>query len=324
MATANMDKQVTAKRACVFGGTGFIGRQIVRALAKQGYTVKIATRVPERAYFLRTAGQPGQIVPFACSTFSEPDVRAAVRGCSVVVNCVGILFERGKSSFPKIHTELPRTIAKACNAEKISRFVHISAMACDTNHSKYGKSKRNGELAVFENFPSATILRPSVVFGAEDNFFNMFAKLAVIAPVLPLIGGGHTKFCPVFVGDIADAVMASLDRDESKGKIYDLGGPETVTFREIYQRLFTHTGRRRALMPVPFGLAKVQAAFLSLMPVPLLTPDQVESLKTDNVPGDDTLKFGDLGIRPTPMDMILPTYLSRFRPGGRFGDKKRA
>ena len=315
---------ITAKQACVFGGTGFIGRQIVRALARDGYIVKIATRVPERAYFLRTAGQPGQIVPVACSPFSETDVRAAVRGCGVVVNCVGILFERGKNSFPKIHTELPRAIAKACNAEKVERLIHISAMACDLNHSKYGKSKHNGELAVFENFAAATILRPSVVFGAEDNFFNMFAKLSIVAPALPLIGGGTTKFSPVFVGDIADAVMAALDRDESKGKIYDLGGPETLSFRQIYERLFAHTGRARMLVPVPFGIAKVKAAFLSLMPSPLLTADQVESLKTDNIPGDDTGKLVDLGIRPTPMDTVLPTYLSRFRPGGRFGDKKRA
>lgn len=312
------------KMACVFGGTGFIGRQIVRELARAGYTVKVAGRFPEKAFFLKTAGNVGQIVPVACKASDEASIRAAVRGCDVVVNCVGILFEKGKSTFTRLHTELPRSIAKACAAEKISRLVHLSALGCEETESKYGKSKLNGELALHENFAKATILRPSVVFGPEDNFFNMFARLSTLLPFLPLIGGGETKFQPVFVGDVADAVMQAIARPESEGQVYELGGPEIVTFRQIYERLFAQTGRARLLVPLPWGVAKIQGCVMGLLPKPPLTADQVESLKTDNVLAANAKTLADLGITPTALDIILPTYLARFRPGGRFGDKKRA
>lgn len=312
------------KQACIFGGTGFIGRQIVRLLAKQGYTIKVAGRAPERAYFLKTAGNVGQIVPFACDYNDEASIREAVSGCSVVINCVGILFEKGKNSFTRIHTELPRAIAKACAAAHVSRFVHISALGCDQAHSKYAKSKRNGEMAVFENFPRATILRPATVFGVEDGFFNMFAKMAVVLPALPLIGGGETKFQPVYVGDIAEAVIAALNTDQSIGAIYELAGPEVVSFRGIFQRLFSETGRKKPLVPLPWSVATLQGKILGLMPHPLLTADQVETLKTDNILSGDLPGLSALGIAPTGMDVVLPTYLARYRPGGRFGDKKRA
>ncbi len=312
------------KQACIFGGTGFIGRQIVRELARQGYAIKVATRVPERAYFLRTAGNVGQIVPFACNYKDEASMRAAVKGCDVVINCIGVLYERGKNSFTKIHTELPRSIAKACSLEKVGRFVHISALGCDEAHSKYAKSKRNGEMAVLENFPRATILRPSVVFGGEDNFFNMFAKISVLSPALPLIGGGHTKFQPVYVGDVALAAINVLKDAQSEGRIYELGGPEILSFRQIYQKLFDNTGRKKILIPLPWGVAKFQGMLMGCLPAPLLTADQVESLKTNNVVQPHTPSFKDLDIVPTSLDTILPTYLARFKPGGRFGDKKRA
>ncbi len=312
------------KMACIFGGTGFIGRQIVRALAKQGYTIKVATRVPERAYFLKTAGNVGQVVPFLCHYGDEASIRAAVKGCDVVVNCVGILFEKGKSSFIRIHTELPRAIAKACAMEKVGRFVQISALGCEESHSKYGKSKRNGEMAAMENFPGATIIRPSIVFGVEDSFFNMFAHMAELLPALPLIGGGKTKFQPVYVGDVADAVTVALSKPDSAGKIYELGGPEVLSFKDIYEKLFAQTGRKRMLVSLPWGIAKIKGCMLSLLPKPPLTADQVESLKTDAVVANDALCLSDLGIAPTSMDVILPTYLARFKPGGRFGDKKRA
>lgn len=312
------------KMACVFGGTGFIGRQIVRELAKAGYTVKVATRVPEKAFFLKPYGNVGQIVPFFCRSSDENAIRAAVQGCEVVVNCVGILFEKGKSTFTKIHTELPRSIAKACTAEKVGRLVHISALGCDESHSKYGKSKLNGELAVHENFVRATILRPSVVFGVEDDFFNMFGRLATVLPALPLIGGGHTKFQPVYVGDIADAVMKAIAIPESAGQTYELGGADILTFRQIYERLFAETGRKRLLISLPWGVAKLQGCVMGLLPKPPLTSDQVESLKTDNVVANGAKTLADLGITPTSLDVVLPTYLARFKPGGRFGDKKRA
>ncbi len=312
------------KQACIFGGTGFIGRQIVRDLAREGYTIKVASRAPERAYFLRPCGNVGQVVPYACDYSDEASLRAAVKGCDVVINCVGVLFEKGKNSFTRIHTELPRTIAKICASEKVSRFIHISALGCDQAHSKYAKSKLNGEMAVFENFPQATILRPSVVFGVEDGFFNMFAKLSILMPFLPLIGGGKTKLQPVYVGDVADAVIASIRNEASAGEVYELGGPEILSFREIYGRLFRETGRKKLLVSLPWGIASLQGKMMGMMPHPLLTADQVETLKSDNTVTGNLPMLANLGITPTGMDAILPTYLNRYRPGGRFGDKKRA
>ncbi len=317
-------KTLNYKQACVFGGTGFVGRQIVRALADQGYTIKVATRVPEKAYFLRTAGNVGQIVPFYCAYGDDASLREAVRGCDVVVNCIGILYEKGKSTFTRIHTELPRAIAKACREEKVDRFIHLSALGCEESHSKYGKSKRNGEMAVLENFASATILRPGVIFGAEDNFFNMFARMAVLPPALPLVGGGETKFQPVYVGDVAQALAVAVSNQDCAGKIYELGGGEILTFRQIYARLFAETGRSRLLISLPWGIAKMQGMLFSLMPRPPMTADQVESLKTDSVVAPGALTLKDLGLAPTGMDAVLPSYLARYKPGGRFGDKKRA
>jgi NADH dehydrogenase len=310
--------------ACGFGGTGFIGRQIVRELARAGYTVKVATRVPEKAFFLKPCGNVGQIVPFACKTGDESSIRAAVKGCDVVVNCIGILYEKGKSTFTKIHTELPRSIAKACAAEHVGRLIHISALGCEESESKYGKSKLNGELAARENYAKTTILRPSVVFGVEDDFFNMFGRLSTVLPALPLVGGGHTKFQPVYVGDVADAVMKVVLNPQSEGKTYELGGPDVLSFRQIYERLFAETGRKRMLISLPWGIAKFQGCVMSLLPKPVLTVDQVESLKTDNIVTPGAATLADLGLSPTSMDIVLPTYLARFKPGGRFGDKKRA
>lgn len=312
------------KKACVFGGSGFIGRQVVRELARQGYIIKVAARVPERAYYLKTAGTVGQIVPFACNYGDAASLRDAVRGCDVVVNCIGILFEKGKNTFQKIHVDLPKAIAKACADEKVGRFVHISSLGCDDSLSKYGKSKRTGEAGIFGVNQSATILRPGVVFGAEDEFFNMFARLSMVLPFLPLIGGGTTRMQPVYVGDVSAAVMAALKDEKTAGRTYELGGPEILTFREIYEHLFAQIGRKKCLITLPWGLAKIQGSIFSVMPKPLLTPDQVESLKTDNIVGPQALTLKDLGIVPTGMDAILPSYLARYRPGGRFGDKKRA
>lgn len=312
------------KQACILGGTGFIGRQITRELARMGYVVRVATRAPEKAYFLKTYGNVGQVVPFACRYSDDSSLEAAVRGCEVVVNCIGILYEKSKNDFTKIHKELPARLAKVCNTQGVSRFIHLSALGCDTTKSSYGKSKKAGEEAVFENFPNATILRPSVVFGADDNFFNMFAKLSVVLPVLPLIGGGKTKFQPVCVDDVVGAFAACLKIPDSKGKVYELGGPEIINFRDIYARLFVHTGRKKILLNVPWSLAKIQGGVLQHLPNPLLTADQVESLKTDSIVRSGSLGLENLLVVPTYMDAVLPSYLSRYRPGGRFGNKKRA
>lgn len=312
------------KQACIFGGSGFIGRQIVRLLAKEGYIVKVASRAPESAFFLKTAGNVGQIVPMPCDYSKDSDLVRAVQGCDIVINCVGILYERRRGDFLRVHTELPRRISKACRDAGVHRFIHLSALGCDHAQSKYGKSKQAGEQAILENFPAATILRPSVVFGADDNFFNMFARLSVVMPCLPLIGGGKTKFQPVYVGDVAASVMACAHDAKTTGKIFELGGPDILTFKDIYQKLFSYTARPRPLVPLPWCVATLQGHVMGMLPSPLLTADQVESLKTDTVVGAGAFGLKDLGISPTAMDAVLPTYLSRYRPGGRFGDKKRA
>lgn len=312
------------KTATVFGGTGFVGTQVVRELAKRGITIKVATRVPERAYFLRPCGTVGQIVPFACDYNDAASIAKAVEGSDYVVNCIGILFEKKRNDFERAHVELPAAIAKACADKGVKRFVHISALAVDRGTSDYARSKLKGESAVHSNFPETTILRPSVIFGEDDEFFNMFARMAQVLPALPLIGGGKTKFQPVFVGDVADAVMVAIETPKSatscpQGKIYELGGPDTLTFRQIYKKLFEYTNLHPALISLPYGLAKCQAWFMEFMPTPPLTRDQVESLKTDNVVQKGSLTLADLGINETAMDLILPTYLESYRPGGRFG-----
>lgn len=320
---------ITTKTATVFGGTGFVGRYIVRALAREGYLVKIATRVPERGYFLRPYGSVAQIVPLYCDYQDQVSIDRAVSGADVVVNCVGILYERRSGDFRRVHVDFARSIAESCARLKVTRLVQISALAVERAESRYAKTKLAGERAVFEAFPNATILRPSVIFGEEDRFFNLFASMAKFLPFLPLIGGGRTMFQPVYVGDVARAVMAALTlpargTDNPQGGIYELGGPETVSFKEIYQRIFEWTGTRRLLLPLPFALAKIQAWFLQLLPKPLLTPDQVTGLKTDNIVGVDALGLDALGVMPTGMALIVPPYLERFRKGGRFSDIKTA
>ncbi|MCB1557269.1 MAG: complex I NDUFA9 subunit family protein [Alphaproteobacteria bacterium] len=309
------------KTATIFGGTGFVGKQIVAAMGRAGWTVKIATRVPERGNALKPCGAPGQIVPVYCDYNDPESIADAVKGADYVVNCIGILFQKHKNGFQKAHAQIPESIAKACRAAPVKRFVHISALGVDKATSRYAATKRAGEVAVREAFPDATILRPSVIFGPEDRFFNMFAELARYVPVLPLIGGGKTKFQPVYVGDVAAAVMAGLSRADASGRTYELGGPEIVTFQEIYARLFSLTGRSRTLLSLPFWVAKIDAAFLSLFPTPLLTPDQVESLKTDTVVDKNALTFADLGVVPTGMNAILPGYLNRFYPPERFASR---
>ena len=309
------------KIATIFGGTGFIGTQVVRELAAKGVTVKVATRVPESAYFLKPCGAVGQVVPFACD-YSVESIAAAVQNSDFVVNCIGILYERGKrQTFQRAHTDIPERIARQSLRAGVKRLVHISALACERGTSKYAQSKHDGEMAVLNQFHEAVILRPSVVFGENDEFFNMFARMIQVLPSfipLPLIGGGKTKFQPVFVGDVADAVMAGLHKTETSGKIYELGGADTIDFKGIYHRLFDEIHRKQALISTPFWFANIQAFFMSLLPKPLLTRDQVESLKTDNVMNENALGLKELGVNVTSMDSILPTYLDYYRPGGRF------
>lgn len=312
----------------VFGATGFIGRQIVAALARRGAQIRVASRVPERAYFLKTSGAPGQIVPVACDGGPESIARA-VAGAQWVVNAIGILFEKKTATFDHAHVDIPAAIARGCAQGGAARFVHLSALGVDRSNARYALTKRAGEQAVQSAFPAATILRPSVVFGPDDNFFNQFAGMARMSPALPLIGGGKTRFQPVFVGDVAQAVCQALSLPpvpphDPRGKVYELGGPDVLTFRKILERIETWTGRRRALVSIPWGLARFQAAILEYLPTPPLTRDQVELLRTDNVVAPGALTLADLGVTPTSMDLVVPGYLERYRDGGPFGMREAA
>lgn len=313
----------TEKIIGIFGGTGFLGHSIVQQLAGEGYRIKIITRHPESAYDLKLFGSVGQITPFFCD-YSDESIQNAVEGCDFVINLIGILYQKRKNSFEHAHVELPTQIAKACDKKNVQRFVHVSALGCDKAESKYAQSKLKGEQAIQEAYSNVTILRPSVVFGPGDSFFNMFAKLSTFLPALPLIGGGNTKFQPVYVEDIADAVSNILKdtKNTYAGEVYELGGPDIVTFKEIYEILLQETNRNRALISISWGIAKIQGGVMGLLPTPPLTLDQVKSLKTDNVVSNDTKTLQDLGVTPTSMDVVLPTYLKTYRRGGKFADKK--
>ncbi len=319
--TQNKDKII-----CIFGGSGFLGRYIVQDLARAGFRIKVATRYPESAYALKTYGDVGQVVPVFCDYKDEASIKAAMTSSYAVINLVGILFEKGKNSFMRMHRDLPATLSSLANELKIENFIHVSALGVETSRSKYAKSKLAGEEALVENYKDATILRPSVVFGPGDSFFNMFAKLATFLPAFPLIGGGTTKFQPVYVGDIAQSIANILTEKTShvQGKIYELAGPEVVTFKEIYQILFKEIDRDRMLVSIPWLVAKIQGSVMSLLPKPMLTRDQVTSLQTDNVKNEGSLGLQELGVMPTAMGTILPRYLSNFKKGGRFANKKSA
>ncbi len=309
------------KIATIFGGTGFLGKQVVKELAKRGIIIKVATRFPESVYSLKTYGAIGQIVAIPCDYSNASSISEAIKGSDYVINCLGILFEKGKKAkFQQLHVDIPAMIAKSCSDEDVEKFIHISALGCNKSTSKYGKSKHAGEKAVLTNFPDATILRPSVIFGENDNFFNMFAQISRFTPILPLIGGGHTRFQPIYVGDVSDVITKILlsKNNNYKGKIYQLGGNDIVTFKEIYEKLFKYTGRKRKLIYLPFFIAKMEAMFLNLLPNPILTPDQVESLKTDNIVDDGALDLKIFHIKPKSMDLILPQYLGTYKSGGRF------
>jgi uncharacterized protein YbjT (DUF2867 family) len=306
----------TRRVATVFGGSGFVGRYVVKRLARQGYIVRVAVRDPEAALFLKPMGAVGQIVPLFASVTNEATVKRAIEGADVVVNAVGILTESGSASFQAIHAEGAERIARIAAASEVARLVQISAIGADTaSPSRYGASKGAAEQAVLRAFPSATILRPSLVFGQEDKFFNRFAEIARLSPIMPVICG-DTKMQPVYVGDVADAVMAALTSSTAAGKSYELGGPRVWTFREILGFILKQTRRNRRLVDIPMGIARFQASIMQHVPGKPLTPDQLLMLEKDNVVSDGALGLGDLGITPTPVELIVPAYLSRFQPGG--------
>jgi uncharacterized protein YbjT (DUF2867 family) len=305
------------RRTAVLGGSGFIGRYVVQRLAGRGTVIAVGCRRAEEAKFLMPMGNVGQIAALNVGLGDEQLLPAFLTGNDALVNAVGILRESGAQTFERVHHTGPARIARLARDAGIERYVHISAIGADPRSSSaYARTKAAGEAAVRDAFPTVTILRPSVVFGPEDQFFNRFAAMAMTSPALPLIGGGHTRFQPVYVGDVADAVVKCLDDTATAGRTYELGGPKVYSFRELVELMLSEIRRKRLLVDLPFGLAAVQARLMAILPNPPLTPDQVELLKRDNVVSSGALTLAALGIAPTAVEAILPTYLDRFRRGG--------
>src|SRR5216684_1731261 len=310
-------------RATVLGGSGCIGRHIVQRLAAKGLVVAVVSRHASDAGFLRPLGDVGQIALIDAGLGDEARLAAALAGADAVICSVGILYERGRQSFEAVHVQGPALLARLAQAAGVKRFVHISALGADIHSpSAYARSKAEGEPAVRAGFPGATILQPSIEFGPEDGFFHRFAVFALYLPALPLIGGGMTRFQPVYVGDVADAAVAALDRHEAPGRIYQLGGPRIYTFKELMELMLREIRRRRALINIPFALARFEAFFLERLPGAILTRDQVKLLERDNVVAPGSPGLGDLGITPTAVELVLPTYLEAYRRGGRYADTR--
>ncbi len=313
----------------VFGGTGFVGAQVVRALAKDGARVRVAVRNPGRGYRLRMLGDVGQIQIVQANVRNEASVARALDGAEACVNLVGIGYNSAHQTFSAVHLEGATTIARVCKQRKIGRLVQMSAIGADADSpSDYARTKGQAEKAVRALVPGAVVIRPSIIFGAEDGFFNQFGALAALSPVLPLIGGGATKFQPVFVTDVAAAIARAVTDPGCAGRTFELGGPGVHTFRELMEMICTVTYRRPVLAPIPFELASliglggdIQAwlkGVIGLVPAPLLTRDMVELLKTDNVVSPGAEGLAQLGVTPTAMDQVLPTYMYRYRKGGQF------
>jgi len=314
---------LNGKLVTVFGGSGFIGRHVVQALARRGYRIRAAVRRPDLAAHLQPLGVPGQIMPIQANLRYRWSVDRAVEGADAVVNCVGILAPTGKQTFDAVQAFGPRAIAEAARDAGLSSVTHISAIGANPeSKSAYARSKAVGEAGITETLPDSVILRPSIVFGPEDDFFNKFAGMAKLAPALPLIGGGHTKFQPVYVADIAEMTARSVDGDLTAGTVYELGGPEVQSFKQCLELMMEITGCRRLLMPLPFPVASTMGKVFQLFPYAPLTADQVELLKTDNVVSEQAIDEGrtlaGVGIEPSTLRTILPTYLGRFSEHGQY------
>lgn len=316
----------TPKLVVVFGGSGFVGRHVVRALAKRGYRIRVACRRPDLAGHVQPLGNVGQIQPVQANVRVRWSVDRAVQGADHVVNLVAILHETGRQKFNTVHDFGARAVAEAARSVGAG-LTHVSALGADPNSpSDYARTKALGEKAVFETIDDAVIFRPSINFGPEDGFFNRFANMARYSPVLPLIGGGENKFQPVYVGDVAEAIARSVDGKVKGGQVYELGGPQVLTFKQCMEELLMVIERRRLLVPVPFWMANIQASILQLLPSPLLTKDQVEQLREHNIVSDEAAKAArtltGLGIQPQAIATILPSYLWRFRAAGQFQQRR--
>ncbi len=314
-----------AKLVTIYGGSGFVGRYIARRMAKAGWRVRVAVRRPNEAMFVRPYGVVGQVEPVLCNVRDDTSVRAAMMGADAVVNCVGILAQSGKNSFDAVQAEGAERVARLAAETGVARLVHISAIGADADSaSEYAASKGEGEAAVLKHMPDAMILRPSIVFGPEDEFFNRFASMARTSPVLPVVGG-DTMFQPVYVDDVAQAAVMGVT-GAAAGGVYELGGPEADSFRGLMQRMLEVVHRRRLILNLPmwiarimaFGFDMLQAVTFGLIKNGMITRDQVKNLAKDNVVSEDAKGFSDLGISPVSMASVLPEYLWRFRPSGQF------
>ncbi|PVB60702.1 complex I NDUFA9 subunit family protein [Labrenzia sp. 011] len=318
-----MSTSLNGKLVTVFGGSGFLGRHIVQALAKRGYRVRAAVRRPDLATHLQPLGMPGQIMPVQANLRYRWSVDRAVIGADAVVNAVGILAPSGKQSFDAVQAFGPRAIAEAARAAGLSGITHISAIGADADSSSaYARSKAVGEAGVLETLPGSIVMRPSVVFGPEDSFFNKFASMARFSPVLPLIGGGETKFQPVYVCDVAEAVAHAVDGELTPGTVHELGGPEVKSFRACLEDMLEVTRRNRILLPIPFPVASAIGKVLQMFPMAPFTADQVELLKSDNIVSEaarvDGRTLEGMGIAPATLAAILPTYLEHYREHGQY------
>lgn len=314
---------VSDRLVTVFGGSGFVGRNLVRSLAKRGFRVRVAVRRPDLAQYLMTAGAVGQIHGVQANLRYPDSIAAAVEGAEAVVNLVGVMHSRGLNTFDAVQAFGPGAIGRAAKAAGVQRFVHVSALGLhETSMSQYAASKIKGEEAARAAFEDAIILRPSVMFGPDDDFFNKFAALARISPVLPLIGGGGTKFQPVFVGDVAEVLARGVEGALKPATTYELGGQEVMSLRQIFEFVLKTTNRNRLLVPLPFALANMQAALTGLLPNPPLTRDQVALLRHDNLVSPQAKAEGrtleGLGIQPATAEAVVPGYLWRFRKAGQF------
>jgi uncharacterized protein YbjT (DUF2867 family) len=314
-----------SKLVTIYGGSGFVGRYIARRMAKAGWRVRVAVRNPNEALFVKPYGVVGQVEPILCNIRDDASVRAALTGADAVVNCVGILVEAGKNRFDAVQAEGPERIARLAAENGVGQMVHISAIGADMNSdSEYAASKGEGEAGVLKHMPNAVILRPSIIFGPEDDFFNRFAGMTRMGPILPVVSA-DSKFQPVYVDDVAQAAALAV-MGKADGGVYELGGPEVDTFRGLMQRMLAVVHRRRLILNMPVWIARImatsfdllQAVTLGLIPNGMLTRDQLKNLANDNLVAADAKGFADLGIRPVAMASVLPDYLWRFRPSGQY------
>jgi uncharacterized protein YbjT (DUF2867 family) len=310
----------------VFGGSGFVGGQVVRALAKAGYRVRVAVRNPNLGYRMRMLGDVGQIEVVQANLRNAPSVARALDGAEATINLVGVLWETGRQKFQALHVMGAKTVAEQAKAAGVKRLVHVSALGADLDSpSKYARTKALGEQAVRAAFPGAVVIRPSIMFGPDDKFFNKFGQMAALFPALPLVGGGETKFQPAFVGDVAAVIAKAVASPAAEGLTYELGGPTVYSFKDLMALILRETGRRRLLVPLPWFAAsligKVGDVAAGLLPIaPPLTSDQVESLKADNVADKGLPGFAEAGVIPTPVESVVPSYLYRYRKGGQYAE----